>query len=150
MSKRVLAVSLLMVFIGPLIAQASPAGSKTPGWLGLSFVLHRDPPRKAWLHIRRVAGGGPAEQAGLRPQDVIVQINGKDITFASDMAALDFFAGRVAGEKIVFTLARPKGRLRLTLIAAKRPAGTNAVWQDNYTRASVPDGAAPQPRRPGQ
>ena len=151
MPNRALTVSLLMIFLGAATlspAQAARPKSSTPGWLGLGFVLHRDPPRKPWLHIQRVAVGGPAEQAALRPQDVVVQINGKDITFASDMAALDYFAARVAGEKIVFTVARPNGRVRLTLLATPRSPEKALVWKDNYSRAAAQDRVAPESRPP--
>ena len=104
-------------------------------------MLHRDPPRKPWLHIQRVAVGGPAEQAGLRPQDVVVQINGKDITFASDTAALDYFAARVAGEKIVFTVARPNGRVRQrrieSLQSQDRPATDLGHFSALFTGGST-------------
>lgn len=146
MSKSALALSLLVLFIGSTIlpaAERAPARPMTPGWLGLGFVLHRDPPRKAWLYVQRVAAGGPATRAGLRPQDVIVKINDKDITFASETAALDFFAARVAGEKVVFTVTRPQGRVRMTLIAARRPAANDAIWLDNYARAAKQDKARP-------
>lgn len=152
MSHRALAVSLLTLFLGAATlspAQAARPKSSTPGWLGLGFVLHRDPPRKPWLHIQRVAAGGPAEQAGLRPQDVVVQINDKDINFASDTAALDYFAARVAGEKIIFTVARPKGRVRLTLRAISRSPEKALVWKDNYSRAAAQGRVAPESRPPG-
>ncbi len=151
MPNRALAVSLLTIFLGTVLlspAQAARPKASTPGWLGLGFVLHRDPPRKPWLHIQRVAVGGPAEQAGLRPQDVVVQINGKDIPFASDTAALDYFAARVAGEKIVFTVARPNGRVRLTLRATPRSPEKASVWKDNYSRAAAQDRVGPEAKPP--
>lgn len=157
MRTAVLCLLLLFPFsgAGSHAAQNKPSPPwKTPGWLGFGYELHHDVRKtvKTWLYVRRVVTGGPADRAGVRPQDVIVKVNGKGIAFASDTAALDFFASRKEGEKIVFTILRASGPISLTVTAGNRPAGTDAAWKDNYERAAKEDQStktkAGAPRKP--
>ena len=127
------------------LAKERPAKAAAPGWLGFGFELHREPESKmaTWLHVRRVAEGGPAYKAGLRPQDVIIAINDKPVRFSTDTAALDFFSSRRTGESVVLTLAKPAGPVRLVVIAAPRPSKATETWKSNYARAKEEDKAKP-------
>lgn len=149
MRNAVLVGCLLLLSFSPSIArepQHKPAVAR--GWLGFGFELHRETGKAipVWLHIRRVTEAGPAFKAGLRPQDVIVEIDNKPVGFATDKAALDFFSSLRAGEKVVLTLARASGRLRLTVIAAPRPSSAAATWKRNYDQAAARDGRTARPR----
>jgi S1-C subfamily serine protease len=138
---------LLVIFaVGSAgVAKERPAQATAPGWLGFGFELHRDPESKVatWLHVRRVAEAGPAYKAGLRSQDVITAINDKPVAFSTDTAALDFFSSRRAGERVVFTLAKSAGPVRLIVIAAPRPSKATERWKSNYARAKEEDKPKP-------
>lgn len=49
-------------------------------WIGCYGHTKRDGTKKTGLEIQYVIPGGPAFMAGLRPDDVVIQIDGKDIT----------------------------------------------------------------------
>jgi serine protease Do len=75
-----------------VVAQLKTDGRVTRGWLGVtiqdvdknladSFGLDR--PRGAL--VAQLAEGGPADKAGLRPGDVIISFDGKDIPASADL-----------------------------------------------------------------
>jgi C-terminal processing protease CtpA/Prc len=161
MKKTFLCTLLVVILVGANSHAADNKSgartqSRTPGWLGFGFELRHDSQKavKTWLYVRKLVAGGPAEKAGLRLQDVIIKINGKPIGFTSDTAALDFFASRTAGEKILLNIVRASGPLQIAVIAGKRPVESDAVWKDNYERAAEQDAAqkskAGSARKPGQ
>ena len=49
-------------------------------WIGCYGHTKRDGTKKTGLEVQYVIPGGPAFMAGLRPDDVVTQIDGKDIT----------------------------------------------------------------------
>ena len=71
------------------------------GMLGLSFMINVD---SGELYIKSVTGGGGAEQAGLIANDVLLNINGREINLIDDIGkALDFIS---PGDVIAVTYKR--------------------------------------------
>jgi S1-C subfamily serine protease len=150
MRNALLIACLLLPSSSPSLAgEPPPKRSVARGWLGFGFELHREPGKAVpvWLHVRRVTEGGPAFKAGLRSQDVIVEIDDKPLRFATDTAALDFFSSRRAGEKVILTLARATGRTRLTVVAEPPPPRAATTWKRNYDQAGVRDARHARPRK---
>jgi len=58
--------------------------------------------------IGAVVSGAPAEQAGLRPADVIVQIDGYAISDQEDFA--NAIAGLKPGQNVPVTVIGPRGK----------------------------------------
>ncbi|XP_052817061.1 delphilin-like isoform X2 [Mya arenaria] len=52
--------------------------------MGLGFVVHEDRPVTVWT----VEEGGPAQKAGIRPGDIIVEANGRVVNSAVDLKPL--------------------------------------------------------------
>jgi len=76
------------------------------------------------LAIRSVQSGSPAEQAGIRPGDRIVAINGERLDNASPFYGYPLFKGMVAardGDTVQLTLERSGAPGELTLEAVARP-----------------------------
>ena len=128
----------------------APAAQSADGWLGFGFAVHGDTHHagRRWLHVVRVVAGSPSERAGLRPQDVIVAIDGHQITFADDKAALDYFVAIHRGQTVTFQVARPTGTIALRIKAAARPAGQTEEWRANYERARSHERTGSVERRP--
>jgi serine protease Do len=71
------------------------------GMLGLSFMINVD---AGELYIKSITGGGGAEQAGLMANDVLLNINGREISLIDDVGkALDFVS---PGDIIAVTYRR--------------------------------------------
>jgi S1-C subfamily serine protease len=77
---------------------------------------------KPGLAVVDVQAGGPADQAGVRPKDVITAIEGQPVKDESDLQRVT--AQRKPGETVTLTVARPDQtqEVRVTLGAAPAPA----------------------------
>ncbi len=72
--------------------------------------------------IRQLVAGGPAEQAGLQPNDTIIQI---DTTAIPNSAALgSYLANKAPGDKVTVTVNRNGTDLKITVTLGTLPAGT--------------------------
>ncbi|MCD6310772.1 MAG: trypsin-like peptidase domain-containing protein [Candidatus Eremiobacteraeota bacterium] len=74
---------------------------------------------KEGIVITRVFPGSPAELAGLRPGDVIIEVDGKKITDVEQMRR--YVLSCVVGKKISIVVMRSGVRNNLTATLAKRP-----------------------------
>lgn len=74
--------------------------------------------------VSDVAEDGPAAQAGIRPGDVVLAINGSDV---ANPAALDYrLATQPIGAKVNFTLLRQGAKSDVELTLARAPGGGSA------------------------
>ncbi len=67
-----------------VVSQIIAKGKVVRGWLGVEAEDVK-PPKKGAL-ITKVAPGGPAAKAGLKPGDIIVSFNGKKVNRTADLA----------------------------------------------------------------
>ncbi len=81
-------------------------GSVAHGWLGIDGATATGPVRGAV--ITKVEPGSPAQKAGLRPGDVIEEVDGQPI-------------GSLASLQEVLYLIRPGAQVTLTVVAGGRP-----------------------------
>lgn len=110
-----------------VLAQLKRDGKVSRGYLGVS-VTSIDPSLAAQLPevrdgrgalVADVAPGTPAARAGLRRWDVILGVDGKEIT--SPSALTQAVAGREPGESIALDVLRQGRRLKLSFKTAERP-----------------------------
>jgi serine protease DegQ len=109
-----------------VMQQIIQTGSVTRGWIGVevddlspemadSFKLTEN---KGVL-IAGVVRGGPADRAGVRPGDVLVEVNGKAVPNPSAM--LNVVAAVQPGSVATLKLVRNGNPVALTLTVGKRP-----------------------------
>ncbi len=108
------------------LGAAVPGGDGTTRWIGIRMVELRDEvltqfnlPRTARVLITGVYPGSPAEQAGLEPFDVIVEVNGEPIV---DLANADDL------------LNRAKAARELSLAVLRLAAGDQPRWERKELR----------------
>ena len=115
-------VSLARQVMDQIIA----TGTVTRGWIGVevqditlelaeSFKL----PNSKGVLIAGVVRGGPADHAGVKPGDILVEVEGKPVLDSSGMLNLvaDAQPGKIAALKIV----RNGAALAVKLTVGKRP-----------------------------
>ncbi len=139
--KRV-AIAVTLILFG-LIDASRAAGDPTlapRAWLGLRFHLEAAQEGRSapFLFVESVVAGGPAEHAGLRKQDIIVELDGKPIAFATNLEALRFFGSLRAGQKVRARVVRNQEKREITLTAIALPDSARAAWDANVTRATAP------------
>jgi serine protease Do len=77
-------------------------------------------PDSSGFVITRVAPGSPAEQAGLRPRDVVVAID--DAPIPSDVGAAEALANHRVGDTITLTVQRGTQTLQIPVTLGTRPS----------------------------
>jgi len=103
-------------------AETAAASSKPKsGWLGLtvddSLVTGR-------LVIVEVTDPGPAHSVGLRPQDVLLAIDGEPLQTADQLAAV--LAAIPPQKQVQALIGRPDGVQEVTMTAGPRPVATRS------------------------
>lgn len=107
-------------------------GTVTRGWIGIqaqditpqlaeSFKLSHT----QGSLIAGVLPNSPAERAGLKPGDILLEINGKRVTDSSSM--LNLIAGLQPNEKATLKIARNQRELNIDVTIGKRPAFQQAM-----------------------
>ena len=107
--------------------QLISAGKVTRGYLGVT-IQNVTPEigeslgisAKQGALVNDIVSGGPAEKGGVMAGDVVMKVNGKDITSASDLTRQVAVAR--AGEAIKLEVLRGGKRIPLSVVSGVRPA----------------------------
>jgi S1-C subfamily serine protease len=106
-------IDLLEPVLGELIALGRPARPPRP-WLGLYATE-----LQGRLVVGGVAQGGPAQRAGVRLGDLVVEVAGQRVTALAQLFRTVWSLGP-AGTEIPLRLARGKGTLQVRIPSADR------------------------------
>ncbi len=109
-----------------VMEQIIRSGGVTRGWIGVevqeitpdlaeSFRL----PSTSGALIAGVMRGSPADKAGIRPGDILLAVDGKQVTDAQGM--LDLIAALVPGKPGTFELRRNGRKIEVHAVVGKRP-----------------------------
>ncbi len=90
------------------------------GFLGIQRS-YEEQDGKGRLRVHAVVAGGPAEQAGLREDDLIVAVNTVTFRFKSTLEQYEAFAWVKPGDQVELTVLRGNSTLKLVLTAAVTP-----------------------------
>ena len=115
------------------------SGKMTRGSIGIQFTKYEKSGEllkalglKEGVLVEKVNSGGPAEKAGMQPEDVIVAFNGKPVKDGDDLV------GRVSqtpvGSNATVTVDRGGKRLDLKLVIADREAQMLALDDPRYSK----------------
>jgi serine protease Do len=116
------------------VTQILETGSVQRGFLGITMNQvdldedARDYYRLPDTHgvlIKEVQGGMPAEKAGVRPNDIIRQVDGQDVRDRSDL--LSKIATRRPGETVELTIFRGGKTVEIPVTLTSRAEGTAAL-----------------------
>jgi serine protease DegQ len=109
-----------------VMEQIVASGSVTRGWIGVEaqemtpeLASASDAKDAGGVLIAGVLHGGPADKAGFRPGDVLVAIEGKQVTDPNAM--LNMVAALVPGRTAAVRLRREEKNLDLKVEVGKRP-----------------------------
>lgn len=132
------------------------AGAKQPGWFG-SWVEPLSEELAAELGVKQTDGaviadvvaGGPAEQAGLAKNDLVLSFNGTDIHTPEDLHAQ--VKATQAGQKVQVVVLRKGGKQTVDVAMGRRPgstAGMTPAGQKKEPAAVTPKDPASTGKRP--
>jgi Do/DeqQ family serine protease len=106
--------------------QLKTKGSVTRGWLGVGVIdlsaekaKELDIPAKG-VYIPEVYSNSPAEKAGLKPADILLEFNGKEI--ASSQELINLVGRTPPGTKINLVVLRANVKKPLSVVIEPRPA----------------------------
>ncbi|MDR2876158.1 MAG: Do family serine endopeptidase [Methylobacillus sp.] len=100
-------------------------GSVTRGWIGIE-VQDVTPELAESFNLKEARGaliasvthGSPADKAGIKPGDVLTEVNGKAVTDISD---INLISGLKPGTTATIKIVRNQTERKLTIAIAKRP-----------------------------
>jgi S1-C subfamily serine protease len=116
----------LFIFIMILQGSVNALAQEGKGWLGADLVdvskaeadkLRWDSPRGAKISV--VASGSPAEEAGLKPGDIILSIDRMMLEMSSDANAA--FAAKHPGDELRLLVLSKGAERRITLTLVETP-----------------------------
>jgi serine protease Do len=124
-----------------IIAQLKATGEVTRGWLGITIqdltgdlAAYYDVKNNSGVLVADVIPGDPADQAGIRAHDIIIDINGNKVTTSHELTAT---AARLpVGEDATVTVLRDGKQKTLDVKVGKRPltlAAAEAPQQEKET-----------------
>lgn len=112
MNTLLLVLSSMAILLTPA-PNAALAQDAAPGWAG--FIFRQAPPEgPAGVLVRTVQPGSPAQEAGLRPGDVIVTINGAPLIEAAALAGV--LRVMPPGTRLQFQVLRGTERVSVDLV----------------------------------
>ena len=90
-----------------------------PGFSGIGVVItsRKDPAGEGWIFVEDVFPGSPAEAAGLKRFDRIVQVDGKSLKNASSQDASQVIRGP-AGSTVTLTILRSDQSITVSVVRA--------------------------------
>ena len=108
-----------------IIAQLKADGNVTRGWLGVS-IQEIEGEVAAYYGLASTKGvlimeafkGDPADEAGIKPKDVILSIDGKKVETVRDLTGI--IASQKVGDKVKVTLLRGKKTKTVKVTVGKR------------------------------
>jgi len=119
-----------------IIAQLETHGEVTRGWLGVTIQdVNEDMADyyglkgKSGAMVADVVPGDPADRAGIRPKDIITEVNGKAVTNSHDLTNLA--ANLQVGETASVTVLRNGKPQTLEVKIGRRPLTIAAASQSN-------------------
>jgi serine protease DegQ len=109
-----------------IMEQIVRQGSVTRGWIGIE-AQDITPELAESFKLKQVQGsliagilrGSPAERAGLRPGDVLLEINGKQVIDSSTM--LNLISGLRPDQQAILRVARNQKEVEIPVTIGKRP-----------------------------
>lgn len=115
LSKRMAEISSKLGDVGPRAYAYHYIGDPQRGMIGV--VLGKD---EHGLRINAVTPGGPADKAGLKNGDVMVVVNGADVTKSGDAKASQALRDLKVGEDVKVAILRDGRKIDATMKAERR------------------------------
>lgn len=131
-------IAVHVIFLAVAIAASAQTKlADRPGWLGLGY--HHQPATAAskdgWLFVERLAPGGPSARAGVKPQDVVVAIDGKPLRFRTDADLFAALARIRPGQRVILGIRRGGTAVAVPVVAAAMTDEQYAMWRHNFELA---------------
>jgi serine protease Do len=117
-------------------------GRMSRGSIGITFRKYDEQVLKGLglkegVIIEAVNGGGPADKAGLKPEDVIVAMNGKPVKNGDDL--VDRVSTTPIGDTVTITVDRDGKRIDSKVVIGDRDEQRQASADPRFPRRDEPD-----------
>lgn len=120
------AACVAMLAMAGSVHRVRAADDAKPGWLGVQISDLEDDvreqnkvPADTGVKIDDVVAGGAAEMAGLKPDDIVTQVDGKPAPMVEGF--VEMIGSKHAGDKIELTILRDKEEKKISVVLGERP-----------------------------
>ncbi|MGM0487354.1 MAG: PDZ domain-containing protein [Planctomycetota bacterium] len=120
---------------GTVVASPGATGQQTSGYLGFTPSVRSSEDKS--VYILSVVDGGPAAKSGLKANDDIVEVNGREI---EDLQDLDRAIQQAPGTRLTFTVRRDE-----TVRQVKVPVAGRSETPPPPSNSTVGELPAPEP-----
>jgi len=134
--KRLIRDSLIIVAIAASVHAVGLQPDARPALIGIFFTVHHGGSPAApstWLRVEQVTPGAPAERAGMRPGDVVTELNSQPINFRDEVELLLALAKMEVDKPATMTVLRGQARQTLTVIPTRMSAAQYEQWKVGLT-----------------
>ncbi len=95
------------------------ARMKASGWVGIELEIDEG---TGVYTVNKVIAGSPAAKAGIKPKDVLVEINGVSLSACKDSNLSETRRNWKPGQSVTYTIKRDGHDREITLTLATMPA----------------------------
>ena len=99
---------------------------KDSGWVGVE--LERDDEKYGPMTVVKVVPDSPAEAAGIQPGDVLVAMNGIELSEGNQEKIKESWGGRKPGQDVTWTMRRGDEKREVSITLAPMPADVLARY----------------------
>lgn len=151
MKKHCYFLLLLIIIAATVDAGENDEKSKYPPWLGLAFTWQELPREDSRiLQVQSVSEGGPAEAAGVRPGDLIIAVNARQVDFGDDLDFLLFLSEFAPGETLHLKVVREGETIPLDVELGVPPKEARPGWRAGLEYARARRAAETSPKGDSQ
>lgn len=125
-----------------IVAQLKEKGEVTRGWLGVGIQDLTEELAEYYgldtdegVLVTQVFEGDPAEKAGIKPNDIIVSVDGQIVNTGRELSSI--IANTAVGGKTRITLLRGDKKMTLTATVAKRPDDETKIGQKSPDKSDL-------------
>lgn len=112
--------------VRPIVKQLIEKGRVSRPFIGITDFSEITEKMSQWydvpvgIHVGGVVRGGPADRAGMKPNDIIVQLNDEKIETLSDL--YNFLKEHKVGDKVKVVVFRDGRKVQLDLVLGEMPS----------------------------
>jgi predicted metalloprotease with PDZ domain len=137
-------IAMLITLSLPFAASAATQRHAPIGWMGIGVSRQVTADGATVLRVETLLPYSAARRAGVRQGDVIEQIDGRAVSFRSDLEYLNFWLNLQPGQQVALTLVNGDQHRREVVTVDRYPREFQQDWLRMYADTAARENSALQ------